>query len=239
MVTSDYHAQYLDKVAFNKMLSYAKEYQPDVFVINGDLVDYFQASTFEKDPCRKTTIYQEVLIAINILRKIRAAVKNDCKIYWIEGNHELRLSRYLRTHNDVLNFPFFNTEKLFRLNEFNVKLIKASADYDKEPSNLGYLKISDMTIMHGDNRLNGASTSKYSGYSASNTVRGLMCNVLIGHSHRAAKIFHTTPYKTYVGLEGGCLCRKMGSANWVQAFITFEHDDERSFNHRVIRTDDL
>ncbi len=239
MITGDYHAQYLDEVAFVKMLSFAKKYKPNIFVINGDLVDYYSISKFDKNPNRKTTLYEEILIARKILKTIRKTVGNKCKIYWLQGNHEIRLINYLRSHNEILSFPFFGTDRLFELDKHNVKLITASADYDKDVSEIGHLKISNMFIMHGDNRLNGATTSRYSGYSASNTVRNLMCNVILGHSHRAGKIYHTTPYSSFVGMESGCLCKTLGTANWQQGFITFEFDNKTSYNHRVILISDL
>jgi hypothetical protein len=36
----------------------------------------------------------------------------------------------------------------------------------------GTIKQGNAIIMHGDSKLNGASTSKYSGYSAKNTMLG-------------------------------------------------------------------
>jgi len=239
IVTGDYHAQYLNLKAFNKMLKFTKQYKPDVFVINGDLVDAFSISKFEKNPKRKTTLYNEVIIVINILDKIRNCVGKKCKIYWTKGNHLDRLSRYLNTHSELLDFPFFDIETLFKLKKFNVVFVNALNDYDKNNKGLGHLILGDMLIMHGDGRLNGAKTSINSGASCLKTCKKFFTNVCMNHVHRLALVYHHSPYKNLVCMECGCLCDINGGMEWTQGFGTFEFSGKKSFNHRVIRVEDL
>jgi len=80
--------------------------------------------------------------------------------------------------------------------------------------------------------------SKYSGYSVKNTMlNGLRQNVIIGHCHRLAKIYHTTNYGTLTGMECGCLCDLTGTANWQQGFVTFELVKKEMVNPMVYKID--
>jgi len=239
IITGDYHAQYLDKNVFKKMLNYTKTYKPDIFVINGDLVDAFSISSFEKNPKRKTTLYQEALIVINILKKIRETVGKKCNIYWTKGNHLDRLTKYLNTHIELLDFPFFDIETLFKLKEFNVKFVDASSNYDKNKKGLGHLILGDMIIMHGDAKLNGAKYSGLSAKSGLSTAMKFMSNVAMNHTHRLGMAYYTTPYKTIMGIECGCMCKVNGGASWNQGFVTFEVKGNKSCNHRIVSIKDI
>ena len=238
MVTGDYHIPHIDDKAYSLMKSYAKDYKPNVFVINGDLVDFYTLSFWDKNPERKYDLITEIKQAKEILTDIRKTVGNKCEIYYLNANHEVRLRRYLsKQAPELYALDELKIQNLFGLKNNDIKFIDADEDYWKQTN--GHLKISDMVIMHGDNRLNGASTSKYSGYSVKNTIlNGMQSNVIQNHVHRLALFHHTTAYGNYIGIEAGCLCEKVGTANWQQGFITFEYDNKGSFNHQLIHIKD-
>lgn len=87
VVTGDYHIPYLDGKAFSLMLRYVKENKPNVFVINGDLLDFYSLSNFDKNP-EHYSIDEELKQGKDAIRKIRRAVGKKTKIYYLEGNHE-------------------------------------------------------------------------------------------------------------------------------------------------------
>ena len=231
MIVSDIHVPYQDDNAVSIAQAYAKDYKPDVLVINGDLVDFYTLSTFDKNPDRKVSVQQELDMGYQVLKDFRKAVPAHCKIYMTEGNHEQRLQRYLWRNPELEGLRDLKLQKLLRLKELGIQFIGVSGDYWKKDT--GHLKLGDTIVMHGDNRLNGASTSRYSGYSAKNTMLGVQQGVIIGHVHRLAQVYHSTPYGTLVGIEGGSLCQHTGNANWQQGFVTFETEDGKNINYKL------
>ena len=221
MVTSDYHVPYMDVKAYEVMKQYIKDYKPNHFVINGDMMDFYKLSKFEKSPDRKSTTNQDIHVAKNILEDLRNTLGKRCKMYFLEGNHENRLQRYLWKNPELSDMNELRIDYLLHLDKYNIKFTPVDGDYWR--TDTGHLKLADTLIMHGDNRLNGASTSKYSGYSVKNTILGsTQMNTIIGHIHRLNHFYHTTPYNTLQGMECGCLCEPTGTANWQQGFVTFE-----------------
>lgn len=142
-----------------------------------------------------------------------------------------RFQKLLWHNPEISSLRSLRLENQLDLKYNNITFIGTSPDYWKKDS--GHLKIGDMLIMHGDNRLNGASTSKYSCYSVKNTVSTMQCNVTMGHVHRLGKYYQSTPFNILKGIEGGCLCQISGTANWQQGFVTFEEDKGKTFNHRL------
>lgn len=235
MVVSDIHGSFRDSKALDIALKFSNIYEPDTFIINGDLLDFYSISKFDKNPYRKYDVQRELNEGKEILRSIRQSVPQHCNVVLIKGNHEDRLNRFLWANPELINLDVLKLSNLLSLEEIGVEFIDVSGDYWK--TNNGHYIVNDMLIMHGDGRLNGATTSRYSGYSAKNTMLNMQSNVIIGHNHRLGLVKHTSPYRTFTGMECGCLCMVSGTANWQQGFATFEHDNEKSFNHIIHHID--
>ena len=231
IIISDLHGEFLDRDAFLTTLLFIKDYKPNNLIINGDLVDFYGLSQFDKNPDRKNNIQQEIDNAKSILKSIRKTVGNETEIIYLEGNHEARLQRYFWRNPELKDLDLLNIRNLLSLNEFSIRFIGVDNDYWKEDT--GHYVIGDMLIMHGDSRLNGASVGKYSGYSVKNTMMNMQNNVSIGHGHKLALIHHTTPNGIMIGMETGCLCIKTGTANWQQGFVSFETYKEKTVNPRI------
>jgi len=216
------------------LYSHARKYKPDQFIINGDLVDFYSLSKFDKNPERKTSCFEEIKMAKKVLANIRKSLPNT-KIVYLEGNHENRLQRFLwRNAPEMEEFPELELKNLLKLKQKKIQFIKVDGDYWK--TDTGHYNIGDVLIMHGDNKLNGASLSKYSGYSVKNTMLGgVQQSVIINHNHRLALIFHSTPYSCLTGMEAGCLCDLTGTANWQNGFVTFELKKNKMFNPQVYK----
>lgn len=230
MQTSDYHIPYMDVGAYEVMKQYAKDYKPDVFIINGDMVDFYRISHFDKNPDRKTTVKEELEQAKNILADLRNILPKKTKMYFLKGNHEDRLEKHLWNDEELYDLyrDYINMDNLLDFKKYKVNYIDATSDYWKKDS--GHLAIGDTLIMHGDNRLNGAKGGKYAGY---NTAIGLRKNVGIGHTHRLWLKGHSNGYDTVWGFEDGCLCQLSGTADWQHGFVTYNFDDTGCFNFEL------
>lgn len=230
LVISDLHIPYHDDKAIEIMLKYGKKYSPHNIVINGDFLDFYKLSNFDQDPDRRDSVAQELIKGKNMLKKIRETFPK-AEIYFLHGNHENRLQRYFWRNPELNGIDSLELGKLLNFKEFKIKEVKVSRDYWAKDS--GHLKIGDLLIMHGDSKLNGASLSKYSGYSAKNTMSGVQSSVLIGHCHRLALVYHKSSSLNMKGIESGCLCQVPGKANWQQGFVTFETHKGKNFNYRL------
>ena len=53
-VLSDIHFPYYDRTALNLAIKTAIEYEPDCIILNGDIIDCYHLSSFEKDPKKRS-----------------------------------------------------------------------------------------------------------------------------------------------------------------------------------------
>ena len=230
MIIGDIHCPFQDTKAMNIFYKFANMYKPDELIINGDLIDFYNISRFDKNPSRKEDLKHEIQVTHKVLDNIRKVLPK-AKIVYLEGNHEYRLQNLVWRNPELNGLDALSIENLLNLNDYKIKFIGCDGDYWKNTS--GHYKVNDLFVMHGDNRLNGASTSKYSGYSAKNTMMGIQNSVAINHVHRLAMVYHTTPYGNLIGLECGCLCQPTGTANWQQGFVTFESYKGKNYNYQL------
>ena len=226
LVISDIHVPFQDDDAVAVMMEYAKDYKPDNVIINGDLVDFYSLSTWDKSPERKENVMTEVYETRKFLHNLRDSVGAKAKVTLLEGNHENRLQRFLWANQAVYGLDALKLDKLLELDKVGVNLVLSDRDYWGKAT--GHVKQGDAVIMHGDNRINGAKGGMNAGY---NTMKSMGTSTIIGHTHRLSMREHTTPYHDWVGIEGGNLCQSTGTADWQQGFVTFETDDKTGLNH--------
>lgn len=228
---SDVHFPYQDDKAIDVMIKYAKDYKPHNIYMGGDVVDFYNLSKFDKNPERKETVADEIKMVRGFFKRLRKEFGN-ANLYFIHGNHENRLQRYLWDNPELAALEELDITNLFQFKEYGIKEVKASRDYWGMSG--GAVKQGDTIIIHGDAKLNGASTSKYSGYSAKNTMLGgFQSSIIMGHIHRLAYVTHSTPNGVLVGIEGGCLCKIPKNANWENGFVTFETINGKNHNYRL------
>lgn len=221
MVVGDIHAPFHDKKNLEVTRKFAKDYKPEIFVFNGDIIDFYAISHYDKSPARKENMVTELQSANYCIDYLLDGVPKNAKKYFLEGNHEYRLQSFIWKNPAFYGLDAVDIKNLLYLDQRDIKMVRAEGDYWKKQNRL---KIGDTMIMHGDNRLDGASASKNAGYSVTNTVKTMLNNVVMGHVHRGAVIYQTTPNGTLVGVEGGKLCQDTGTANWQSGFTTFEVD---------------
>ena len=230
MIIGDIHAPFQDNNAMDIVYRYMDYYKPNEVIINGDFIDFYNISRFDKNPSRKEDLQQEIITSRKILGEIREH-NPEAKITLLEGNHDYRLQNFVWRNPELEGIQELKLKNLLQLDKYDINFIGVDGDYWKNDN--GHYKVNELLIMHGDNRLNGARTSGYSGYSAKNTMMTMQNSVAINHTHRLAMVNHTTPYGTLIGLECGCLCKPTGTANWQQGFVTFESYRKKNYNYRT------
>lgn len=188
---SDIHFPYHDEEALTAALNDCKSEKVDAIFINGDAIDFYQCSFHEKDP-RKTSISGELEMAREFFASLKKHFPN-VKKYYIPGNHEVRLERYLKVKApELLDVEEFRLDVLLRVREFDVEYIPyASKCY------FGKLLVEHGDKMKGTGGVNPART----------LALRLKRHAICGHFHRTtenvSKIYDGDSIVTY---STGCLC---------------------------------
>jgi predicted phosphodiesterase len=102
----DTHAPYHEARAWNLMLKVGRALKPTHLVHIGDFMDCYSISDHDKSPARAGRFLWEVEECNRMLDQLDAL--KPAKKYYIEGNHEDRLRRYVMKHpelNGVVTVP--------------------------------------------------------------------------------------------------------------------------------------
>ena len=150
---SDIQVPFHDPKAIDITFDYLTKYGIDTLFINGDLVDFYQISDFQKDP-RVRKFDEEHEAIIEMLAYIRKSFPSITIYYNLDANHEFRYERYMRTKApELLGLQLFEIEDLLQLNVFDIKPLK----------NIDHVKFGHLPIIHGDTtfrRGSGVSPAK-------------------------------------------------------------------------------
>lgn len=86
VVLSDIHFPYQDDKAIKAALNFVKTNPVDTIILNGDILDFYDVSSFDKDPSRINSLQKEIDMAQKFFKKLRT-IKPDARIVFIKGNH--------------------------------------------------------------------------------------------------------------------------------------------------------
>ena len=194
LVFSDIHYPYHDLKAVNAMIDHVVGHEKINFIlINGDGMDCYQGSKFDRDP-RRRSISDEIWMWIEFLNTLKD-IFQGVKIYWKLGNHEERWEKYLRV----------KAPELMDMNEFHLgEIIKIRGLLDVEVIEKQIVYTGRLPWLHG-HELPGGAASPVS------PTRGLALKTL---SSSVVSHHHKTSAQTEVDIHGklmswyslGCLC---------------------------------
>lgn len=173
LLISDLHIPYHDINAITVAIDYGKKNKVNTVFINGDLIDFYMLSRFEKDP-RKRGVKAEFDATKEILRVIRKAFPNAA-IYFHLGNHDMRYEKWLMAKApEIFDDEYYSLEERLRLNEEKITIIP----------NIQVTKAGKLFIQHGDLFFKGI-------FSPVNAARGLYtkakANMICGHTHSVSE----------------------------------------------------
>ncbi len=206
---SDFQFPFVDEPLLQAIYTFIEDFKPHDVIINGDCVDAYEISDFDKRPERLFNLESEFELARDMLASIKRLAAQDCRIYWVDGNHEERLQRAIWRRAQDFSFLVKDLPEAIHLDEF----CEAYVPYGKHVDYLGFV------FTHGN------FVSAYSAYTAKrhyDRYRSSGCN---GHTHRMGSYSATDMHgRSHTWFEQGCLCRKdldyvRGVANWQQGFI--------------------
>ena len=232
VVAGDFHVPYHDPVLLDLFLEFLTDFQPDILVINGDFLDCFAISRFDKVP-HHDSLKNEIEIGKVILTRIRKAIP-DAEIYMVEGNHEFRLRQYLIKNAQELYELSPTLADYLKLEEFGVEWVGTKATASKWIDT--YKRFGQLYVGHWD-RVN-----KHSAMTAKNLVTDKGVSLVQNHCHRIGQYnFRREDDIQIVGIEAGCMCdlnpNYTSKPNWQQGFVVayLDQDGSGRFHHTIIQ----
>lgn len=189
----DIHFPYQQNQALTTALDWFRKRKPTHIVLNGDTIDCFTLSSFEKDPSHRS-FAGELKIVKDFLQILRSKFPTS-KIIFKEGNHEERYLRFLRRRApELLGIEVFNFDMLLGLKELDIQFV----------SNKKIIKCGKLNIVHGHEF--GQQI-----FSPVNPARGLFlrskANAICGHHHTTSSHSERTlEDKPIVCYSVGSLC---------------------------------
>lgn len=188
LIEPDRHYPYHDKRFSNIVLEAISILRPDGFINLGDLGDFPQISTHDKDP-REMRRIEEDLADINAyLDDIEGTMAQGSTIHLLEGNHCFRMMRYaMRQAKDVISLlPSWPQNFMFDARQGR-RCIWHHHPYTKWDS----LRLGDTVLHHG------FYYDKHT--AASNLVRYRHCNFIQGHTHRVQYVSNGDYFSATLG----------------------------------------
>ena len=193
-VLSDIHVPYHDHRAVTKAVEFLKKkHRPTHLLLNGDFMDFYQLSRWEKNP-KARDLVSEVEAGRATLSWLRGKFRNAEMLYKL-GNHDERLDKYIwNKAPELLGLNNVQISHVLEFDRFGITEVR-----DQRPIMAGKLP-----IFHGHELPRGMS-------SPVNPARGAYMRtahtMLMGHLHRPST--HTEPdmFKNDTTCwSTGCLC---------------------------------
>lgn len=218
VIGSDIHIPFQDNDAVQAFITHIGEYEPEVVVLNGDVLDMFMLSRFTKGEGRNPL--EEIEECRNLLSRIKEVAPPFCKLYYVIGNHETRLERYVLT----------KAPELASLVEDVFTIIKAE-DY-------GFTGCASLTINDKVVIKHGTLLGNKSGLSAIKEMEASYMSGASGHTHRLCKYIARKAGRKFFWMETGCLCglnpEYMVNPNWQQGFAEINFKNYKVHNSKII-----
>ncbi len=192
LIMNDIHIPYHDMQALKTALRYAKDRNVNGILINGDMVDMYSSSRFNKVP-DQTNAFFEIERGRMFLEQLRKLFPK-IPIYYKFANHEERwLLKLYDKLPEASSDPDLLLEGRLKLDHYNIELIK-----DKRVIEYGKLN-----IIHGH--------EMFASSGAVNLARNFLLksfdNIAFGHFHRTQDYMKPTiKHKNLGSFAIGCLC---------------------------------
>jgi len=212
---SDIHIPYHDPYAWQLTLNIVKEVKPTRINIAGDALDFYQLSTFDKDPKQLESgrLQEDFDQWFHMARELQRAAPPTCEYKYLPGNHEDRLRRYLNRNPELYGLRALELPSLLRLDELGI-------DYHESEIEVvpGLLVIKHGDVVRKDSAFSAKGELEKEKYAIS---------TITGHTHRLGTFYARTRLRVVKAHENGCLCllnpEYVKNPNWQQGFTMTTH----------------
>jgi len=171
-VLSDIHAPYHDVQALEKAVAMAQAASPDVVILLGDILDCHRISRYQSDE-NTLSFAKEVEVGVELMKYLRDSFPHS-EMYYMEGNHEVRLSAYIaKNANEFHGLRGLSIPELLGLGHFETTWV----------SN-GFIHCGDISFLHG-HELRGVGGVNPSRKLFMKMLKSALC----GHLHRPESFY--------------------------------------------------
>lgn len=237
VVYGDSHFPFHDPAAIKVVRGIIQDVRPNVLLHDGDLVDCWSISRFDKDPTRRDTLQDNIDEARQHLAEMALIAPKSRRVLF-EGNHENRLTRLianlegaarelpkLRIFQKSLTWP-----KLLELDTIGFEFVP-----EREQSRTPILP--RLISKHG------TVVRKWSGATARGEWEKYGRSGVSGHTHRLGDFKHRDHNGTATWIEAGCTCLldpPYGvDFDWAQGCVVLTwNQDRRLMNSELINIRD-
>jgi hypothetical protein len=217
MASGDRHCPLHDEGLHAASLAWLREFQPEVHVDVGDILDFAELSRHRKNPARPQSAGDCIQAAYNVKRAEVQASPNTQHVL-IPGNHDYRLRNSAidqrpgayglkRADNPDLEpeaWPVESLPHLLRLDELGVEFIGGHDEYDQY----------EYEVAPGLYALHGYKARPRAGATAASMIDSYAASVIVGHVHRQGITTLTKrdgirgEPREYLGMEVGTMARR-------------------------------
>jgi predicted phosphodiesterase len=193
LILSDAHVPYHNTEALKTALEYADSFGISAIIFLGDFIDFYSLSRWVNDPRLRNI--QEELDKCKTVFEILREVFPDVDMYYLLGNHEERLERYLRVKApELLGYRALEYTEMIDARRFKIRIVDQKR----------ILKIGKLNCIHGHEF--GRTISN-----PVNPARGLYLrgkdNALCGHFHQTSQHVEKSMNSKIISCWSvGCLC---------------------------------
>jgi len=244
LVIGDMHVPYQDEYAVELVLTVIDHVQPDKIILNGDIIDWWQMSKFDKNPHGRVRSTQHDADTVHEMIRELGRISPKSDVIYIEGNHEFRIQRYKMRHPELADLRGFTTQEMLRIDE--LPNVKEYISYGPEQwtthrdATVGeyWLVPGELMILHGDR------TRASAGYLSKAMTDRYSVSGIVGHNHKigsSSKVIKKAVGPTEVintsiiFYETGCLCRLnpdwLVFPNWTQGISVVSTYRDSKFFH--------
>ena len=225
LVINDLHLPFHSPRAVKLVMGFAKSLKPDTVFLNGDIIDAYEMSRFDRDPRRGATIDKELKMGTALIQQLRGDLPKS-RIVFVEGNHEHRIRRYIVKNAPSLTWvQGLKLPALLELDKYRVEYIECDAD-----------RFIDTYVQYGPSLLIGhfATCRGQSGATARALLDQFSMSCVQGHTHSigsANKLIY--PSKQIAAWENGCLASLHPSycnpKNWCHCISVIHKENRGSY----------
>ncbi len=221
VVLPDIH--YPENISLTGIEKFLAEYQPNVLIYLGDVMELDYLSFFQKD--NKTIVadklrkeYDEVMKFMD--RQIELSKATE--VYYIEGNHEYRVKRTLEAHPEGTGF--IEIPIGMKLKERGIKWEELNT----------FVKLGKLFFTHG---------LFWNVYHARQHLDKYQRNIVYGHTHAIQVHSGYHPYDKnlpHIAKSIGCLCTlnptflKKRPNQWINSFYIAEIEESGVFHDNIV-----
>ena len=171
-ILSDIHLPYHCIPSLTAAIDFLKAENVDAVLLNGDTLDFYQLSRFNKDPKKRDFAYE-----LNQFKELIEILKRElkCKIFFKVGNHELRYEHFLmQKAHELVGVSEFTFENIIKARAEGIDIIASNQ----------YMKLNGLNGIHGHEYIGGIAAPV-------NIARGLYLRGKVsafqGHNHSTSE----------------------------------------------------